>query len=168
MTSDPDIGYEDGRPWEERDEESLRAYASQWDDMERGSDPAEMDWVFVAALPVPLGPEDRDWAAWWEDQRAEAAENGMDGLWDYLLDEEIEEPVVLDVHPPEDGRPRFGFRDGNHRVGATVVSGRERVPAVVGIERGLTLEDLPGILRALPEFAAWEERRTASAGPKFG
>ena len=119
--------------WTRCHEDGLREYASQWEDMTRDADPADMDWVYVDALPVPVSPHDQGWPAYWDEQQAEAARNGMEGFW-----------------------------DGNHRVGAAVVSGRMHVPAVVGIARNVGPADLPEALRTIPEIVARLEARRGS------
>ena len=148
--------------WTRCHEDGLREYASQWEDMTRDADPADIDWVYVDALPVPVSPHDQGWPAYWDEQQAEAARNGMEGFWDHLLDEDVLTPVVLGLYGNERGWDQFGFWDGNHRVGAAVVSGRMHVPAVVGIARNVGPADLPEALRTIPEIVARLEARRGS------
>jgi hypothetical protein len=119
--------------------EQLATHADQWEDQLAGTEPGDCDWVFVPELPI-----DRLWPAkeaewWWEEQNAEAEENGMGGLWDALLEEEIEEPIIVTFF----GGEKFSIRDGNHRAAAVVITSRQTIPAVVGILKGMDLDKLP-------------------------
>lgn len=148
--------------WASMSEDALLAYASQWEDMAHDICPDDLDWVYVDVLPVPFSANDRDWPRWWKEQQADAKTNGLGGLWDNLLTEEVREPVVLGLYGREGGFDLFGFCDGNHRVAAAIVSGRGSVPAVVGIERDIGLDDLPPRLRGIPEIIARIEARVAA------
>ena len=73
-----------------------------------------------------------------------ADKNGMPGFWHGLLEAEDIEPCVLSFagKSPEGFYP-FGIWDGNHRVASRAITDRPYVPVVIGILKGLTLEDLP-------------------------
>lgn len=101
-------------------EEHLLAYAAEW----RGrivQAPEDLDRVFIPELPADLVWSPEAAATWWEDEMAEARGTWMGDAWEAMLRETIEVPVVIGIS----GGDGFDIWDGNHRLAAAAINGRD-------------------------------------------
>lgn len=124
-------------------EDLLEAHAANWSNNGPYTT-EELDWIYVPALPCNLFWTSKAEArAWWRDENRQARKYGAGGMWDCLLEEPIENPVVIGIYGADD----FDIWDGNHRMAACTINGVGSVPAVVGILKGLDRQDLPEKVR---------------------
>jgi hypothetical protein len=147
--------------WEAAGPDAARAYAKAHES-ENNLDFAfeDFEWVYVPRLPLADLGGKIWWQRWWREQRDLAARNGIPDMWETLLDEPIEEPVVFALGGRSEERFLHEIWDGNHRVGASVITDRSDVPAVVGIPRGMPPEDIaPSVRQAVEDAIANRDAR---------
>lgn len=138
--------------WASRDEAALMDYAACCGEPLDPVDVEELDWIYIDALPVSFLGTPEYWRTFWE-QQAGFHEPDRLALWQRMLTETIRDPIVISMHErTPDGEDATMSWDGLHRTAATVLSGRSTIPAIVGLVRGLGLEDLPGVVRDIPQI----------------
>lgn len=115
-------------------EETLRSWARCHveDNYTRGDpgycDPNTATWSREAKFPVAaLVHLMKDWTTWFQEELDMNLEDEMGRDWPALLIEDIRDEIFVLVR---DGKGYIW--DGWHRAAATIVSGREFVPAIVG------------------------------------
>ncbi|SOC30340.1 hypothetical protein [Thalassospira xiamenensis] len=150
--------------WSRCSPEELSEFAGRWEDMVTSTQPEELDWLYIAKLPVAALWSKEDAEEYWKEQSLEAAENGMPGMWDALLDEPVFEPIVVGFYGRhENGHDSFSIWDGSHRSAAYAITDRPNISAVIGITKKLDLDELPGLIR--PVVAARREELNNCALP---
>lgn len=120
--------------------QDLASYADEFvDNADSGESVALYHWVFTETLPLSILVSKPDihgrvhglkeWVEWFKEAGDEIEADIGHRQWDSLLDEEIEEPIVITMD--EDGSA-WDIWDGWHRTGASLTSGKQTIPAVVG------------------------------------
>lgn len=141
--------------WEACDPRTLQAYVAQYHDTVNGASPDELDWIYIGAMPLAVFGEWARWYGWWQQQKVEAASNGMQSTWEPRLDpHQIIRPVVVSFHGGIQGKPEwfsFSIWDGNDLLAASLLRGCTELPAVVGVLKGLDVSDLPPTIRQAVE-----------------
>jgi len=111
--------------------EQVSLYDDQWEDEHPAGQPAEsFFWEELSSFPLTRFNEmgSAEWVKWFRTEQDIWTEDGQPDRYDDMLNEEIEIPVIAvelengDIH----------IWDGYHRIGASIVAGRESVPAIIG------------------------------------
>lgn len=106
--------------------------ALQMPDDPRGQPAHTYSWRYVDEFPIALIDEASfNWRGWFEDEVRMWADEGQPHRYDELVEGPILEAVVLVEYAG-----RAWLWDGCHRTAASVVAGRDYVPAIVGTPKG--------------------------------
>jgi hypothetical protein len=120
--------------------QDLAGYAEEFEDNADGGESVGLyNWVFTETLPLALLVTKNDihgrvhslqeWIEWFKEAGDEIEADMGHRQWDSMLGEEIEEPIVITMD--KDGSA-WDMWDGWHRTGASLSSGKQTIPAVVG------------------------------------
>lgn len=108
-------------------------YADQWEEGHPAAGPASrFSWHFATSYPIARIQDrtDAEWRDWMLAEVRMWAEDGDPDYWNDEIRNPTRDPVIV---VEIDGRAHTW--DGNHRIGGSVLSNRETVPAIVGVPK---------------------------------
>ena len=107
---------------------SVRTFQDQWEEGHVAAGPAtRFSWREEPNFPIDRIAGKHNIVQYFERDQKAWAEDGDPGYYDDMLNEPIQEPVIV----VQIGGLAYLW-DGNHRIAASILTGRTTIPAYVG------------------------------------
>lgn len=106
-------------------------YQDQWEQGHVAAGPASrFEWHFDPKYPLNNIHGKRDAVQFFQEDQTDRASEGQPDYYNFMLKQLIDEPIFL-VQP----NTLAYIWDGNHRVGASILTHRNTIPAYVGVPK---------------------------------